>query len=61
MFNVSTIENTKLTVYNLNGKIVFQEVLKNGKNLINISTEKGIYFANFCTEKNTYNKKIIMQ
>ena len=61
VFNVSTIENTKLTVYNLNGKIVFQEVLKNGKNLINISTEKGIYFANFCTEKNTYNKKIIMQ
>ena len=61
VFNVSTIENTKLTVYNLNGKIVFQEVLKNGKNLIDISIEKGIYFANFCTEKNTYNKKIIIQ
>ena len=60
VFNVNTLENTKITVYNLNGKIVFQEILKNGKNLINISLEKGMYFANFCTENNTYNKKIII-
>ena len=28
VFNVNTNENTKMTVYNLNGKIVFQEDLK---------------------------------
>ena len=60
VFNVNTNENTKMTVYNLNGKIVFQEDLKNGKNSIYISIQEGMYFANFSNEKKTYNKKIII-
>ena len=60
VFNINTTEKTKMTLYNLNGKFVFQEDLKVGENLIKISIQKGMYFANFNTEKGTYNKKIII-
>ena len=60
VFNINTTENTNLTLYNLNGKIVLQQDLKIGQNLINISIQKGMYFANFNTENGTYNKKIII-
>ena len=57
---LNTTENTKLILYNLNGEIVFQEYLKIGVNLINTSIEKGMYFADFNSEKETYHKKIII-
>ena len=60
VFNINTTENTKLILYNLNGEIVFQEYLKIGVNLINTSIEKGMYFADFNSEKETYHKKIII-
>ena len=60
VFNINTTENTNFTLYNLNGKIVFQEDLKIGGNLINISIQKGMYFADFNTQKETYKKKIII-
>ena len=59
-FNINTTENTKLTLYNLNGEIIFQEDLKTGGNLINTSVKKGIYFADFNNKKGTYHKKIII-
>ena len=60
VFNINTIENTKLTLHNLSGKIIFQENLKVGDNLINISVEKGMYIATFNSTRETYHRKIII-
>lgn len=65
-FNVDNKGNTEIKIYDINGKEVYNELLKNFKGnydkAIDISTEgKGTYFLNITQNGKVLNKKIMIQ
>lgn len=59
---VKFIENSKLIVYNLQGKEIYQSLISNPKSEINISDQKkGIYFIKIHIGEAIILKKIIVQ
>jgi hypothetical protein len=58
-------KNTKISVYNINGGLVFEDLVKNTqKNSYSINTSKlskGIYFLNISNQNSKYTKKFIIK
>lgn len=65
-FDLESDANAMLRIFDLNGKVVYKERLKNlngnyNKALDLSKNEKGVYFLNITQGKNSYNKKFIIQ
>ena len=57
---LQSYDNTKTTIYDLNGRLIQQISITEDQNTIDISTlEKGIYILSITNGKENYNKRII--
>jgi uncharacterized delta-60 repeat protein len=57
---LQSYDNTKTTIYDLNGRLIQEINITEGQNTIDISTlEKGIYILSITNGKENYNKRII--
>jgi len=63
-FNIeipADLENAVLTVYDINGKVVFTENVNSGLMNLNTNSVSGKYFVKIQNEKHTVNKSIIIE
>ena len=58
----STLHNTTLSIYNLQGQLLFQQAITQEKSYLNINTfAKGMYIVKICNDKNSLVSKFVKQ
>jgi hypothetical protein len=58
--NQSDLENTSLSVYNINGQLVYKTLVSNMKESINLNSKSGLYFIKINSGNQITYKKIII-